>query len=150
MRRKQKGAFSAAVTMTESSLPTDVDDTITALFNSISSKLYIGWKDRRGQMMNYPNICRGLSKNKRRGGSTDGYINDMDMYSSLLAIGVDLNDDEYTMLKRVLLPTNKHGHYSSSKVVELIMSGKTLIAEYTNDDEEDASRPAHHGMVIHV
>ena len=101
-------------------------------------------------MMNYPNICRGLSNNKRRGGSTDGYINDMDMYSSLLAIGVDLNDDEYTMLKRVLLPTNKHGHYSSSKVVELIMSGKTLIAEYTNDDEEDASRPAHHGMVIHV
>jgi hypothetical protein len=57
------------------------------------------------------------------------------------------------MLLRVLLPTNKKGQYSTQKIVDLIMSGRTLLAE--EDGEEgggEAVRPTspHQGLVVNV
>jgi len=146
MRTKQKGAFSAAVAMTEHELPNEVDDHIATLFQQITSKLYSCWKNQRGQMMHYPSICHGLS-------SKHGFLNQDDVYSSLLAVGVELTPSEYEMLLRVLLPTNKKGQYSTQKIVDLIMSGRTLLAE--EDGEEgggEAVRPTspHQGLVVNV
>ena len=142
MKQKQRGALAAAIAMTENNLPTEVDHEISLLFQQISNKLFIAWKDRRGQMMNYPSICNGLSSGKSKGRRSrndqndrdSSYLSETDLYSSLLAVGIELNGNEFVMFCRVLLPTNSNGEYKTSKVCDLLMSGRKLLAEEEKND----------------
>jgi hypothetical protein len=132
MRKRQRGAMSAAVAMAERELPEEVDGEIELIFLGITEKLFHSWKDRRGQMMKFPSICEGLAKN--------GFLNERDMVASLDAVGIELTTAEFSMFCRVLSPKNGNGDYSCLKICDVIMSGKKM-QEVEDDVTEEEMRP---------
>ena len=128
MRKRQRGALSAAIAMTERELPNEVDDEIERMFFSITDKLFFSWKDRRGEMMKFPSICEGLAKN--------GFVNESDMMASLHAVGIELTTGEFSIFCRVLYPKNSKGDYSCLKICDHVMSGRNLLHGEGDEEEE--------------
>jgi hypothetical protein len=143
MRKRQRGALSAAIAMTERELPNEVDDEIERSFFSISDKLFFSWKDRRGDMMKFPSICEGLAKN--------GFVNESDMMASLHAVGIELTTAEFSIFCRVLYPKNSKGDYSCLKICDHVMSGRNLLHGGEGDvevEEEETMKPQVGGGIV--
>eukprot|EP00946_MAST-07B_sp_MAST-7B-sp1_P000608 g608.t1 len=133
MRIKQRGALAAAVAMTEAELPEEVDDVVEKNFDGISEKIFAGWRDRRGLMMTFPSVIKGLESTKkrpiraRRGGKKGKFISEKDLSSAMQCVGLDLSEEEFAMFCRLLYPKNQSGHFSSEKATELVMAGHALL-----------------------
>ena len=132
--------------MTEAELPEEVDDVVEKNFDGISEKIFAGWRDRRGLMMTFPSVIKGLESTKkrpiraRRGGKKGKFISEKDLSSAMQCVGLDLSEEEFAMFCRLLYPKNQSGHFSSEKATELVMAGHALLGSANMGPLEEVKR----------
>ena len=149
LRFKQRGALAAAVAMTEQELPNEIDDEVSRTFDKITEKIYAGWRDRRGLMMTFPDVIKGLHKSKQKKNSRNvaqieqaSYISEKDLSSAMHCIGLEFSEEEFAMFCRLLYPRSSNGRYNSLKAIDLVMSGDTLLTSMGHNVADTAALSA--------